>query len=149
MVSLSSSVLVLLWDPPPSELVSGLQLYQIERTDVATQESQVFSHTNLNVRQLVSTGLDQGATYKFAVRGIYSGGVMGVDFVVTGMTRSEGKLEGGGIAVGGREGRNSCNITNVRLFSSNWSTKKCLRATTGGRSECLVAGKSSLRHSTD
>ncbi len=102
MTSFSSSVLFLVWLPPPSELASGLQSYEIEQRNLESHDIQLIQRPNPNVREYVGTNLEEGTTYEFAVRGIYSNGITGEDFIVRGMTRQECELEGG--REGGREG---------------------------------------------
>lgn len=86
VTTLSSTVLTVTWQPPPPELSGLLLSYQVEFGVLGTGVGEVRDHLLEQSRQIIVSFLEQATTYEFLVRGIYGGGVRGLNFVVNGTT---------------------------------------------------------------
>ena len=63
---------------------------QVEYGVSGSLERQIRSSSGTETRQLVLPNLEEGTSYEFAVRGVYQGGIVGVDFTVLGSTLETG-----------------------------------------------------------
>ena len=92
VTTLSSTVLTVTWQPPPPELSGLLLSYQVEFGVLGTGVGEVRDHPLEQSRQIIVSFLEQATTYEFLVRGVYGGGVRGLDFVVNGTTLEDSKF---------------------------------------------------------
>lgn len=79
-----------MWDLPPPELSGSLESFQAEFGLLGSHDHQVISIDKGNSRQFSQSQLEEATTYVFVVRGLYEGGVVGVDAVVIVTTLEDG-----------------------------------------------------------
>lgn len=79
------------WDLPPPELSGSLSAFQIEFGPLGSRDRVVMS-VDKGGQRLYSprVQLEEDSTYQFIVRGLYDGGVVGVDAVVITTTLEDG-----------------------------------------------------------
>lgn len=79
------------WDLPPPELSGSLSAFQIEFGLLGSRDRVVMS-VDKGGQRLYSprVQLEEDSTYQFIVRGLYDGGVVGVDAVVITTTLEDG-----------------------------------------------------------
>ena len=79
-----------MWDLPPPELSDSLTAFQIEFGLVGSRDRVVTSRDKNDQRLYSQVQLEEDSSYEFIVRGLYEGGVVGVDAVVIATTLEDG-----------------------------------------------------------